>query len=201
MVNERLPTRIKTERLAHDCLQVPKGPPAGVAPLESLDPDMRAMIGKAQGLLEERPIWTLRALSNQFRSRQWEYGRKIARQYLGYQFRSGPWRDALIKFGVDPRLDPRYRIYQTMYFQFEVERFGKGSRKQPQGAFDVMNQSRTNDTAARPSHKFDASSVSLDGKVWQVCDITEPRILEIFASARLRHQCHVGHTRRPNAWS
>lgn len=57
---------------------------------------------------------------------------KLASRYVAYQFISGPFRDAIVKFGVDPRTDPKYRVYQTLCFKFRFSRDGGGASSLPE---------------------------------------------------------------------
>ena len=41
--------------------------------------------------------------------------------YCGYMFTGGPWKRALISFGVDPRTISEYRFYQTLIFNMELD--------------------------------------------------------------------------------
>ncbi|RAL66382.1 hypothetical protein DID88_006074 [Monilinia fructigena] len=85
------------------------------------DPILKDFVAALQQAMNERPIWTRRALQNRLVNEPGYYLMKPALQYVGYQFRSGPWRDALIRYGVDPRKDPSCRIYQTIFFKLYEE--------------------------------------------------------------------------------
>jgi hypothetical protein len=39
---------------------------------------------------------------------------------------------------------------------------------------------------------FDGKSVSVDSKVWQVCDITDPLLSSMLSTPDIREDCHVG---------
>ena len=168
--------------------------PSPLLPDEAtLDPSMQRIIAEARSLFASRPIWTRRALYNSlsqedFRALGWN-GAKHVQQYVGYNFDSGPWRDAIVRFGVDPRTDPECRIYQTMAFQLEpqpLENRGKG-----QSTLTKRDWKTVSELQQRKSHTFDGQQVHTDGKVWQICDVTDPLLSEIFASATLREKCHV----------
>lgn len=112
---------------------------------------------------------------------------KYVYQYVGYHWASGPWRDAVVRFGVDPRKDPECRKYQTMMFMLEREpkdSRAKYSRPRPETA-------KTEQIMRRESHLFDGRNVSMDGKVWQVCDITDSLLVEVLATTNIRKECHV----------
>ncbi len=108
-------------------------------------------------------------------------------QYVGYMFSSGPWRDALVRYGVDPRTDPSFRIYQTMIFMLDTERRdsrARFNRTKP-------DRTRSEQVLRKESHLFDGVTVSKDGKIWQVCDISEPLLKDLLSTADLRKECHV----------
>ncbi len=44
---------------------------------------------------------------------------------MSYSFRNGPYRFVRIKFGVDPRVDPKYRFFQTLDVRFRRDHFKK----------------------------------------------------------------------------
>ena len=156
--------------------------------------DMQRLIAQVKECLNERPIMTRRVIRNricidQKSTEQWTNLGKHVFQYVGYVFDSGPWREAIIKYGVDPRSDPKYRIYQTMMFQFDTEgkflgkKAGRGTlRNGLQSGIEIEG---TN------SHIFDGVSVGMNGRTWQVCDITDKMICELLATRNLRKQCHV----------
>lgn len=172
-----------------DAPNVPTGPSPSLTPLESLDSQMQRLVAEARRLFEERPIWTRRAMRNHLPAGLWKkVGNNTAKfvfHYLAYSFSSGPWRDAFVKFSVDPRKDPKYRIYQTMMFQEEREDSPRSRKVVSQGPKETwMNSDYT-------SHLFDGKTVSRDCKSFQVCDITEPLVVSILSTDDLRAKCHV----------
>ena len=121
VVNPSKWAAVKLTRIAADAPSVPQGPDPKLAPIESLDMSLQVLIEQIQAKMVGRPIWSRRALANELQSRDWGSWGKRVLQYVAYEFRSGPWRDLSVKFGVDPRSDPKYRIYQSMTFQFDDE--------------------------------------------------------------------------------
>lgn len=180
-----------TPRVPFDIETVPMGPSNDVPPIGSLDPALGRLVLKLEELLQERPVWTRRAISNQMSSPGFDNVGKQLFQYVAYMFASGPWRDALIRYGTDPRTDPKYRIYQTMVFQFEAEAREKtrqkNVRKQQRGGY----KERKGVDVDRKSHIFDGVSVSIEGRVYQACDILDPMVQKMFATPNLRKRCHV----------
>ncbi|MCJ1247911.1 tau 95 subunit of transcription factor TFIIIC [Trapelia coarctata] len=175
-----------TPRIPFDTATVPTAPSREVPPIDSLDPALRRLVTKLEELLLERPIWTRRAITNQIYEPGFDNIGKQLFQYVAYMFVSGPWRDALVKYGVDPRTDPKYRIHQTMVFQFETE--AKEKIKQSRGGFKERKKPADLD---RRSHIFDGINVSVEGRVYQVCDILDPMVQKMLATPDIRERCHI----------
>lgn len=193
--NDQVAPTAQNQAVLCDTHRIPSGPAEDLPAIASLEPAMQRLINQAQLLLEERPIWTRRALRNHLSEADWNIiGSNAARyiyQYVGYLWASGPWRDAIVKFGIDPRDDQRYRIYQTMMFIIEPV-----PRRTIEGGAESSGFNTTK-SRSRESHLFDGKSITLDGKVWQVCDITDPQLTSILSTSSLRHECHVS---SPHLW-
>ncbi|KAI3334973.1 RNA polymerase III transcription factor IIIC subunit-domain-containing protein [Ustulina deusta] len=139
--------------------------------------------------MEQRPVWTRRAIVNQVRGNYTESVLKVALQLMGYQFRGGPFRDAIVKYGVDPRHDPKYRQYQTL--SFKLAKNLVGSTKVPWQTIrrgQVRSYSKNDDPT---SHIWDGESYSTDGKLWQICDITDQFMVDIITNAPIRTECDL----------
>lgn len=190
VIIESRPLPARNQAIPHDELDVPADALKDLAPLAMLEPAMQRLIGSARLLFDERPIWTRRALHNRVAAEDLRVvgsnSAKYMHQYIGYLFDSGPWRDAIVKFGVDPRKDPSLRKYQTMTFALDKEDFvnGKSTTRKPL-RFDSSN------LGSRDTHIFDGKTVNLDGKVWQVCDITDPLLRSLLSTTDIREDCHV----------
>ncbi|QSZ32882.1 hypothetical protein DSL72_002463 [Monilinia vaccinii-corymbosi] len=156
------------------------------------DPVLKDFVAALQQAMNERPIWTRRALQNRLVNEPGYYLMKPALQYVGYQFRSGPWRDALIRYGVDPRKDPSCRIYQTIFFKLyeEDERAPDGQWKDMRSQYTKSQVFGTGDC---PSHMFNGTSLTLDGKVWQICDITDPLLVPLIQNAPMAKKYDNNH--------
>ncbi|KAI1370906.1 hypothetical protein F4677DRAFT_437244 [Hypoxylon crocopeplum] len=146
------------------------------------------LLNQLNALMEERPIWTRRAILNRVTTDYTDSVIKIALQLIAYQFRGGPWRDAFVKYGVDPRDDPKFRSYQTLAFKLESNIVG--TKKTP---WEVIRKSQWKKQLRenRSSHLWNGKDYSTDGKFWQVCDITDPFVLSIIDRAPLRTTCDV----------
>ncbi|KAI0845549.1 RNA polymerase III transcription factor IIIC subunit-domain-containing protein [Daldinia vernicosa] len=146
------------------------------------------LMNQLHKLMDERPIWTRRAILNRITGDFSDSVLRIALQLIGYQFRGGPWRDAFIKYGVDPRPDPSFRIYQTL--AFKLERNIVGTKKIP---WEVVRKGQTKRRMREnsDSHLWNGEDYSTDGKFWQVCDITDPFVRGIIDRAPLRDTCDL----------
>ncbi|KAI1093982.1 hypothetical protein F5B19DRAFT_97272 [Rostrohypoxylon terebratum] len=167
----------------HNMDQVPQRP--------RREPNMvipASLMRQLHALMEERPIWTRRAILNRVTGNYTDSAMRIALQLVGYQFRGGPWRDAFVKYGMDPRPDPENRIYQTL--AFKLERNIIGTKKVP---WEVVRKGQVNRNhrVNRKSHIWDGQDYSTDGKFWQVCDITDPFVRNMLDQAPLRTDCDI----------
>ncbi|KAL2760445.1 hypothetical protein ACRALDRAFT_1078837 [Sodiomyces alcalophilus JCM 7366] len=187
LVNTQMPTLVGYF-LSADQYPIPEGPQLEY---DGDDEDMKACIATARKLMEERPIWTRRSLLNALGDRvRNAHIMKRCTGFVGYQFRGGPFRDALIKYGFDPRSDPSCRIYQTLLFNLRKLRPGyagetwhglrsmRADQRQPMGD-NFM------------SHIFDGKSFWTDSKIWQICDITDSVVVRIVEQAPVRPTCDV----------
>jgi general transcription factor 3C polypeptide 5 (transcription factor C subunit 1) len=183
--------KINKLRIDYDAPSVPIGPADGNIPLSMLDPSLQKLVERMKEYMVKRPIWTSRALEDQFTIKEGMKFVKLVYQYVGYMFASGPWRDAIITFGVDPRSDPKYRVYQTLMFQYVTEPMqdtkpkpkDREKKKQKPGFRTIWTD--------RTSHIFDGVNIPAEGRVFQICDITDPLIKSILATTNIRETCHV----------
>jgi len=187
--------------IAHDEYPVPTAPSREP---DMSDPQVATIMTEMWLAMEERPIWTRRSMWNRLGSKFASLPKsgslvRHCLQYAGYQFKGGPWRDALVKYGLDPRTDPKYRIYQTLIFKLHKTRIGSVGRSWQavrRNEIGVTNfgkywQELGDDDGPRDTHIFNGEAFSADGKVWQVCDITDPLIARLFANAEVRAKCDV----------
>lgn len=190
-VNVQQPEKVRTHLVSYDVPVVPSKPQESLPPIETLDSSLRTTIDVVRAYFEERPSWTRRAIRNLLPSPEQRYLLRHAIPYIGYIFRSGPWRDAIIKLGHDPRTSPEYRHYQTFMFrtlprEAEVARDGgsgrrhhvtrpEDQRKEADGLAGYSSETATSD-----SHIFKCQlPFPRDGRIWQVCDIKDPVVNNI----------------------
>ncbi|KAJ4024490.1 tau 95 subunit of transcription factor TFIIIC [Fusarium irregulare] len=156
-------------------------------PPDMTDPRMVEIMAELEDAFEERPIWTRRSLLNHLggKLKNWNELKKYL-NYAAYQFKGGPWRDGVVQYGIDPRTDPKYRIYQTLMFKLPKQKRAqrgqtwKSLRKVQMGPLKEFLEELSE------SHVFDGETFHTDGKVWQVCDITDPLLKELFENAAIR---------------
>ncbi|OIW29567.1 hypothetical protein CONLIGDRAFT_661299 [Coniochaeta ligniaria NRRL 30616] len=187
-------------------------------PPDLSDPHVAAVMAELRRAMNERPVWTRRSMFNRLSAAVSSLPKsgniiKHCIQYAGYQFRGGPWRDSLVRYGVDPRSDPKHRIYQTLIFKLHKRRvgnvggtwqsvrrkevstlsgsFGRYWKDSVEAADSAADDGGGGGETPRKSrgHEFDGTSFTTDGKVWQVCDITDPLLAKLFAEAEPLPEC------------
>ncbi|UKZ70601.1 uncharacterized protein TrAtP1_011576 [Trichoderma atroviride] len=162
--------------------------PAGPQiPPDMTDPRMVEVIAQLEEAFAYRPVWTRRSLLNHLagKLRNWNELKKYL-NYAAYQFKGGPWRDGVVPYGIDPRTDPKYRIYQTLMFKLPKQK--RARKDQTWQSLRRAQMGRTKEFVEElsASHTFDGETYHTDGKVWQVCDITDPLLRELLDNAEVR---------------
>jgi general transcription factor 3C polypeptide 5 (transcription factor C subunit 1) len=191
VTNTTAPIKHIRHNIDPDAPSIPTGPPAELAPLESTAPKVQEAVKKLRKMFDTRPLMQRRVFVNTYPGKQSENELKAAVGYCGYAFTSGPWRDTVVKFGVDPRKDSRYRIYQTVSYQLQDER--KGAADDPGNYIRRVGGKRVTAKKAKVehSHVFDGTKFYKDGKVWQACDVTDSMLKELLENAPLRDEPDV----------
>ena len=160
----------KTILVAYDAKEIPLSPPSYLVPEGDIGPRSKKRIRDLRDILVQRPVITRRAAYNKMPEGSLaDFTNAIP--YVAYSFRSGPWRDAIVSFGVDPREDPKFARYQTIYFQLESKTSERVGNRYYHNYDDASQQDNPSD-----EHIFDGKKLSTSGSVWQVCDITDPLI-------------------------
>jgi general transcription factor 3C polypeptide 5 (transcription factor C subunit 1) len=177
LLNRSRSRKYQIEYLSHDVEDTPQKSPFPVPD----DPDLQKFVEELKEALDERPLWTRRALANRVGNSPYLYLFKSALQYVGYQFKGGPFRDAVIRFGIDPRKDSKYRDYQTIFFKLYEEEEKAPFRKWHDNR--TMSISKRTKRTDLTTHLFDGKSLTLDGKIWQFCDITDPLLAKLVRTA------------------
>ena len=186
-INNQAVGRTGATGVQFDVQEVPAHPDPTLPPEEELDNDTRAILLQIRAALEKRPIFTRRALVNTL-GPQHQYNFRFVTPYCVYTFLSGPWRDAMIRLGVDPRKDPEMRIYQTLGIKLLTR------ADHSQGAVvPAWRQGKTELVTgeSQSSHIFNGKDVARDGSTWQFCDITDSFLVQIMNSEPRRKDCDV----------
>ncbi|KAK5056618.1 hypothetical protein LTR84_012150 [Exophiala bonariae] len=165
----------------------PDKPHPRCPPLSQQNPAFQDVCKSVLDLFEQRPIWTRRALVNQLPLDVPLQTIRHATAYVCFAIRSGPWRDTLCKFGVDPRKDPSHRKYQTVLVQLVNRHKDKPNNRE--------DFTRTwHRSADQESHIFTGkSTIPTDGKSWQLCDLHEPHLKALVdtSDVYIRHDCET----------
>jgi general transcription factor 3C polypeptide 5 (transcription factor C subunit 1) len=165
---------------------VPTGPKPGLPQESSLTPYLQTLIAQIRAELNKRPIITRHLLYNKL---GWDRRTRLrqAAVYCGYFFESGPWREALVRWDVDPRKDPAYRKYQTVSFMSYLRPGGRRHGR----SFDehVQKLSQMSSKELEREHIFDGENVSNTGNLFQFCDLTDPLLAKILATEDIRTVC------------
>lgn len=166
-------TSLRKIGVSLDMEDAPIGPPPGLP-----EPQGKALletIDKLEQLLKDRPIITKRVAYCLQDLRSDKYV-KEAIPYVGYYVGAGgAWSNCIVKYGVDPRSDPKYRFHQTVSYQVK----------------DVRKRLDTGEYANAPEkdkgHIFDGHRLE-HGQLWQLCDLTDPVLQHILNNAELRSE-------------
>ncbi|KAA8642948.1 hypothetical protein EYZ11_001093 [Aspergillus tanneri] len=185
-INTQQAAKVRTHLVAYDVAEVPTKPRESCPPISSLEENLQETIRAVEELFTQRPAWTRRGLRNSLKTGDQRYLLRHAIPYVGYIFRSGPWRDAIVKFGHDPRTSPDYRIYQTLMFRIlprepEVARDGAGGRRHTLPRLNEASYSASGtDPVSTDTHLFTGQlPLVVDGRMWMFCDIMDPLLRNI----------------------
>ncbi|KAJ5272420.1 tau 95 subunit of transcription factor TFIIIC [Penicillium angulare] len=179
--NTQQSIKVRTHLISHDVANIPTQPQESLEPFETLDSNLQQTINVIRALFEQRPAWTRRGLRNHLQSEEQQYLLRLAIPYVGYIFRAGPWRDAIVKLGVDPRSSPEYRYYQTFMFRLlprepEVGRDGgRDGGRGRQSQYNHIDPEGLPAPGAKDTYIFSGKlPMHSDGRIWMACDVTDP---------------------------
>lgn len=186
---------INTTAVKHIGYFIGADDPAPDAPQEypdMTDYRMVEIVADLEQAFEERPVWTRRSLMNHLggKLRNWNELKKYL-NYTAYQFKGGPWRDGVVPYGIDPRTDPKYRIYQTLMFKLSKRKRTHTDQSWQSHRRDQAGSGKVSSEPKPESHIFDGETYHSDGKVWQVCDITDPLLKELLDNAEVRSTWNI----------
>lgn len=189
--NSNAPMRRLMKPVDAEAEEVPQGPPPELKAANPSGTFLPKIIADLKALLDERPLVTRRVAQVRL-PHMGESMFREATQWVGYTFKAGPWRDCLIKYGVDPRSDPKYRKYQTLMFQLDKRAANASGDKTSRWNRSLRHIPHPDDVE-KSSHLFDGKHITLNGKTWQVCDITDPVVKDIFDTEDIRSECDLTH--------
>ncbi|KAI7545362.1 hypothetical protein KC331_g6259 [Hortaea werneckii] len=175
----------QTSAIMADAPSVPDGPPLHLDS-SSLPDAVKRVIPKIRELLDKRPLITRRMAQSVMPGLQ-PGDFFVAGQFSGYMFAAGPFRDILIKYGLDPRQDPEYRFYQSIMLYLRGKR-GVVKTTNPQ----LSTTAQSGDPTV-PEYIFDGTHADASGgSLWQMCDLTDPTLYGILHSPNaVRSTCDV----------
>jgi general transcription factor 3C polypeptide 5 (transcription factor C subunit 1) len=176
-----------------DIPTVPQSPSSNLDPLNTTMSTMQLCVTRLRAFFQKRPITTRRAVFNEFISvygpgnadsplENWRPILRFALPYVCYMFKSGPYRDAYVAHGLDPRKDAKYAPYQTAIFNFRTNMWR--NKAQPQEEVQEMVHNRT-------SHIFTGKDVGTKVVAYAFIDITDPMLRKLIDEAPLREKFHV----------
>ncbi|KAF2673323.1 hypothetical protein BT63DRAFT_153470 [Microthyrium microscopicum] len=164
-------------KIGHDAPTVPTTPPPNLPKEYTLDPYIRQVVKALRNALKDRPILSTRVQSAASNNAPFGNIRR-AIPYCGYMFREGPFKNALIRYGVDPRSDTKYRDYQLVHVHVQPPDKSKVWYSKD------LNKDITSSNK-QDAYKFDGTTVSMDHKVWQACDVSDPLLRSILDNSNL----------------
>lgn len=147
----------------------------------SLDYLLLGCIDWLKSIFSIKPIWLRKHLED-LASYDFKRVLKQALPYVSYIYKSGPWRFCNIQFGVDPKLDKAFWVYQSEYFripnlQISLKLNNNQKRIVP---LTLTNKSSEN---IKISETLFFNGQSIPSTVtYQVGDISDPVILKLLES-------------------
>jgi general transcription factor 3C polypeptide 5 (transcription factor C subunit 1) len=153
--------------------EAPQGPRKK---LEEPTGEIKECVDKLRTIFSEKPVWTRRGMLAHLPNE----ARKVLKQsipHVAYMYKSGPYRGAYVRYGVDVSSSSEYAIYQVEHFRL-FPREEEQKMKQ-----NISQYGRTN------VYTFDGVTMPNSGMM-QFCDITDPQITEILEKAEYREKPH-----------
>ncbi|ORX49133.1 hypothetical protein DM01DRAFT_1338319 [Hesseltinella vesiculosa] len=146
------------------------------------------VIDKLKELYKSRPIWSKTALKYRLTLDERKY-LNDALPHFAYTFQTGPWRDCWIPYGLDPRKNKKYHIYQQLDFRISPQ---AKTKVRAQRALHVRNHvdqdARRGGLPSEPSvYEFDGERIPSRSAWFQMCDITDPDFVDIICNPNYLH--------------
>ncbi|CUM66006.1 uncharacterized protein PRCAT00003660001 [Priceomyces carsonii] len=127
-----------------------------------------------------KPIWLRKQLEDIVPSNL-KRVMKQALPYVSYIYKSGPWRFCNVKFGVDPRCDKSFWIYQSEYFRIPGLHFNPNVVEPPKRVPLKTIKSENTELLISETLIFDGNKLPLT-VTYQVGDIRDPDIVNLFSN-------------------
>ncbi|KAK5101115.1 tau 95 subunit of transcription factor TFIIIC [Lithohypha guttulata] len=192
--NTQSAPKIYSYQVQWDTPEYPTTTMPGIPPIEGQSKTFQATVAALETLFQQRPIWTRRALLNSLDSELSSFNVTIMLQLIP-------------KYGVSKGLAP---IDPTKKAEKQTTVTSTAQTDEPpvvqettQDMVDVLRERRKQEYQTiyarywarsdnNRSHIFDGvSPIEPDGKVWQLCDITDPQIASLrdVPDIHVRKQC------------
>ena len=149
---------------------------AGDAPGAAVDGEFDpAVVAKLRELFEQRPVWQRMSLEEHLedsdKSQSWRLS--AALRQVSYFFLDGPWRNAYVKFGYDPRKVPDSRYFQMLDFRDPFFRTAEGAKGSSGGVVDCHFR-------VPPANR---------SQQYQLCDIDDSAIQALLKGSKPQSAC------------
>lgn len=167
---------VQLHDISIDATKIPRKPSRSLDPEDRLPDHVISVIHHIREFMHSsRPIVTPRVLLN-LKTRDEIVDLDTILPYCGYSFKTGPWANTLIKFGLDPRQDPKYRFFQTVEYNLTYDTLVPPDCQE-------IPQPLLEQTA---SHEFSGKVYDRSGTVWQYCDIYDDQLRRIITTSPVR---------------
>ena len=202
-INTQRTAKVLTIMVSNDVETVPDQPSADCPDVTKLEKALQDTISVIRDLFEQRPAWTRRALKNTLKTYTQRTQLRHAIPYVAYIFRSGPWRDAIVRFGYDPRQTADSRAYQTLMFKMlprepDIARDAGGGKRNILPRSEAFSSNSNSNTDDDQTHLFTGHSpLARDGKIWMLCDITDPQLSRVLFPERYNNDVNLNEFLRP----
>ncbi|KAF8626707.1 hypothetical protein AX15_004720 [Amanita polypyramis BW_CC] len=160
----------------------------------------KKILNRLYELFKKRPIWTRTSLLSQFSNAEAReiMNSKLFLPLVCYVFQDGPWRDTLVRFGYDPRINPAARFYQRLYFRnanHPIARPSVTTRRQERTTvlprMHGYGHGVDNESERSQAHIFDGKNLTKETAAFQLCDIDDPMLKGMIDDANnVREECN-----------
>ncbi|KAK5166533.1 tau 95 subunit of transcription factor TFIIIC [Saxophila tyrrhenica] len=164
------------DMLVHHALAAyPVGPSTALTPRSELGSTISTIIDQLTTAMQTRPIHARLAYQSLLRGHK-DANIRFALPHVGFYLDGGPWKNTIVKYGLDPRRDPKYRIYQTVSFS--------------KTAYAAIRGGSAYGSPDKLDRVFDGTRVVDPAEMWQLCDFTQPLLQRLVHDSPVRPVCH-----------